>query len=221
MQRFADLSACARPARLAFCVMGAVGLGAVIASFADLPGSPVTLDQVTRGRLLVAGTGCAHCHNRGLLNPNDPHWLAGYMPGEPDQPFQVGPFKTYAKNLTPDKDTGLGKFTDRQIFNVLRYGLDPDKTPDVVITSNTPGQGNFPANPEYLAPPMPWPYFRHKPDDELWDIIAYIRHGIKPVSNKVPDSEGPPDHWASAYTVDQVGPYPLPAFPGTNEEFKP
>ena len=34
--------------------------------------------------------------------------------------------------------------------------------------------------------PMPWPAFRHKPDDELWAIIAYVKHGIKPVNNAVP-----------------------------------
>src|SRR5207245_2074830 len=101
------------------------------------------------------------------------NWLAGYLPGTPGQPFQVGTFKTYAANLTPDKDFGLGAVSDRQIFNALRYGLDPKETPDVVITSNVPGQGNFPAAPEYLPPPMPWPAFRHKTDEELWAIVAY------------------------------------------------
>ena len=95
------------------------------------------------------------------------------------------------------------------------------KTPDVVITSNTPGQGNFPADPHYLAPPMPWPAWRHMSDGELWDIVAYLQHGIKPVSNKVQDSDDPPDYWASAYTPDQIGLYPLPPYPAGGEEFKP
>jgi hypothetical protein len=128
---------------------------------------------------------------------------------------------TYSKNLTPDMATGIGMHTDRQIFNSLRYGLAPDKTPDVVITSNVPGQGNFPATPVYLAPPMPWPSFRQKSDDDLWAIVAYLKHGIKPVSNQVPDSQGPPDHWASSYTSDKLGPYPLPAYPAGNETFQP
>jgi hypothetical protein len=186
-----------------------------------LPTGPATADQVLRGRLLVASSGCSDCHNRGPDNPDDPHWLAGYLPGTPGQPFQIGPFKTYPANLTPDPTTGIGKLSDRQIFNALRFGLDPEDTADVVITSTTPGQGNFPAAPHYLAPPMPWPSFRHKPDEDLWAIVAYLKHGLKPISNVVPDSEGPPDHWASSYTPDQIGPYPFPAYPAGSETFTP
>ena len=90
-----------------------------------------------------------------------------------------------------------------------------------MITSDVPGNGNFPATPKYLAPPMPWGSFRHLPDADLFAIAAYLKHGIKAVENKVPDSEGPPDFWASQYTVGKLlGPYPLPPFPTTSEEFR-
>jgi len=130
----------------------------------------------------------------------------------------VGPFITRARNLTPDNETGLGRFTERQIFNALRYGLRPGETPDVEITSMTPGQGNFPARPKYLAPPMPWPAWRHMSDQQLRDVAAYLKRGLKPVKNKVPDSEGPPDFWASGYTVQNIGPYPASAYPTKNEK---
>lgn len=55
------------------------------------------------------------------------------------------------------------------------------------ITSTTPGEGNS------------------------------LKRGVKPVRNRVPDSEGPPDFWAGAYTVKKIGPYPLPPFPTSNE----
>ncbi len=64
---------------------------------------------------------------------------------------------------------------------------------------------------------MPWPAFRHMSDQELRDIAAYLKHGVKPVSNRVADSEGPPDFWASAYTPDQIGTYPAAPFPTANE----
>jgi hypothetical protein len=83
------------------------------------------------------------------------------------------------------------------------------------------GQGNFPAAPQYLAPPMPWPSWRHKTDGDLCAIVAYLKHGIKPVNNQVPDSQGPPDHWASGYTPDKIGPYPLTPYPTGNETFQP
>ncbi|MEP6591590.1 MAG: hypothetical protein ABJC19_10445, partial [Gemmatimonadota bacterium] len=106
---------------------------------------------------------------------------------------------------------------ERQIFNALRYGLRPEDTPDVNITSTTPGQGNFPMTPHYLAPPMPWTAWRHMTDTELKAIAAYLKHGVKPSVNKVMDSEGPPDFWASAYTLEAIGPLKTPAFPTANE----
>jgi hypothetical protein len=127
--------------------------------------------------------------------------------------FKIGPFTTRPRNLTPDNTTGMGRFSERQIFNALRYGLRPGETPDVEITSSVPGQGNFPANPKYLAPPMPWPSWRHMTDQQLWDIAAYLKLGVKPVSHRVADSEGPPDFWASEYAKPQWGSYPAKPFP--------
>jgi len=88
----------------------------------------------------------------------------------------------------------------------------------VAITSATPGKGNFPVNPHYLAPPMPWTAWRHMPDNELWAIAAYLKRGLKPVNHKVEDSEGPPDFWASTYTPKDFGTYPAPAYPTVNEK---
>lgn len=180
-----------------------------------------TAAQVLRGRALVINSDCSGCHG-GNTNVASPGWLAGSTADELDKGgFQIGPFKTRARNLTPDNATGIGRFSERQIFNALRYGLRPGETPDVEITSSTPGVGNFPANPKYLAPPMPWPSFRHKSDADLWAIAAYLKHGVRAVRNKVKDSEGPPDFWASAYTVERIGPYPAPPFPVATEQQPP
>ena len=179
----------------------------------------VTLEQVKRGRQLVITHACAGCHGGGD-NPANPNWLSGAR--TPQDEFVIGPFKTRPRNITPDNVTGIGRFSERQIFNALRYGLRPGETPDVEITSMVPGQGNFPSQPKYLAPPMPWPEWRHMSDQELWDIAAYLKHGVKPVTNRVPDSEGPPDFWASTYADTMLmGKYPAPPFPTANEEFRP
>ena len=183
-------------------------------------------DIVLRGRQLVINHACGQCHG-GEDDPGAAGWLAGM--GKPPVEFEIGPppcgtepgtkgcFKTRPRNLTPDNDTGLGRFTERQIFNALRFGLRPENTPDVTITSTTPGQGNFPKIPHYLAPPMPWPGWRHLADSDLRAIAAYLKRGLKPVVNKVPDSEGPPDFWASGMTPSEIGEYPAPAFPAANE----
>ncbi len=194
---------------------------AMVAAVSVRPEQPTDRErneQVLRGRILVMNHGCGDCHG-GIGNPAAPNWLSGWRETSPPgtQDYQIGPFRIYARNLTPDNTTGLGRFSERQIFNALRYGLRPGETPDLEITSTTPGEGNFPVRPKYLAIPMPWPSFRHMSDQELRDIAAYLKVGLKPVTNKVPDSEGPPDFWASEYTVEKIGAYPAPAFPTANE----
>lgn len=174
--------------------------------------------QILWGRQLVVSHACGECHG-GNDNPAAAHWLDG-MRDTITQQFPIGPFHTRAKNLTPDVATGTGSFTERQIFNALRYGLRPEETPDVEITSMVPGQGNFPLHPHYLAPPMPWVSWRNMSNEELYAIAAYIKRGLKPVSHKVQDSDGPPDFWASEYTVEKYGPYPAVPYPTANETGK-
>jgi alcohol dehydrogenase (quinone), cytochrome c subunit len=173
-------------------------------------------DRISRGRFLVVSHACGDCHGGGS-NPAAEGWLAG-LRDTITQQFRVGPFVTRAKNLTPDVATGIGSFTERQLFNALRYGLRPEETPDVEITSTVPGKGSFPLHPHYLAIPMPWPSWRHMPDEDLRAIAAYLKNGVKPVSNKVQDSDGPPDFWAGEYTVAKIGPYPVFGYPTAKEK---
>lgn len=175
------------------------------------------LEEVLRGRALTASVGCAACHG-GAVHPGQDGWLSGVRVDlRPDLVFPIGPFKTYPRNVTPDNATGIGRFSERQLFNAFRFGLRPGDTPDVEITSTTPGQGNHPMHPKYLAPPMVWPSMRHLPDEDLWAIAAYLKHGVKPVRNRVQDSEGPPDFWAGTYTTETFGALPADPFPTANE----
>jgi mono/diheme cytochrome c family protein len=179
------------------------------------------MDTIQFGRNVVLHHGCADCHGGGD-NPASAVWLDGMRDTLLQQfviPIPPG-FRTRARNLTPDNETGLGRFSERQIFNAIRYGLRPGETPDVEITSTTPGQGNFPMSPKYLAPPMPWPAFRHMSDLEIWAIAAYLKRGVKPSSNRVADSEGPPDFWAGLY-AQVIGPSTPPAFPTDREQAPP
>jgi mono/diheme cytochrome c family protein len=193
--------------------------------------------SVERGRLGVLTHACGDCHG-GFDNPDAPGWMAGVMipvqefaiPMDPTNPrfsypLMPGPgyFITRPRNITPDMETGIGRFTERQIFNALRYGLRPEETPEVVITSTVPGEGNFPAVPRYLAPPMPWPTFRHMTDQELWDIAAYLKRGVRPVRNEVAESEGPPDFWAGFYADPMAGygTFPARPFPASQEQAQP
>lgn len=180
----------------------------------DMQTGDARMAQILEGRALVMNHDCAGCHGGGS-NPAHPNWLSGAR--TKDDEFTIGPFKTRPRNLTPDNQTGIGRFTERQIFNALRYGLRPGETPDVEITSFTPGQGNFPLHPRYLAPPMPWTAWRYMSNKELYAIAAYLKNGLKPVNHFVADSEGPPDFWASVYVADSIGTFPPAPFPTVRE----
>jgi len=72
----------------------------------------------------------------------------------------------YSKNLTSDEETGIGRYTDAELFRFLRHNLRPNHLPS-------------------LAPLMP---FANMADDDLIAIVSYLR-SLKPVRNKVPEAE--------------------------------
>jgi hypothetical protein len=198
-----------RLCRLVSLAVPVIVLAACEREAAGADDGPMTAaDTIALGRQVVMSSGCGDCHGGGD-NPSAPMWLVGWRAGTEDTLFAAafriltpgGAFQTRPRNLTPDNETGTGRFTERQIFNAIRYGLRPGETPDVDITGTTPGQGNYPETPKYLAPPMPWPAFRHKSDLEIRAIAAYLKRGLKPQTNKVEPSEGPPDFWAGLYQM--------------------
>src|SRR5688572_20795265 len=76
-------------------------------------------DPVRYGRDMVVQHDCGACHGGGT-NPAAQGWLAGV--GDTSEVTMIGPLKTYARNITPDEATGIGRYTERQIFNALRFG---------------------------------------------------------------------------------------------------
>lgn len=208
-----------RPARLLLLVVAAAAL--VLVGPWSAPGGHARqgapdderLEQVLRGRQLLLVRDCAACHG-GVTDPQAEGWLTGGI----SQP--VAGFAIRSPNLTPDDETGMGRFTDRQVFNALRWGLRPGSTPDVEITSATPGVGNHPAEPDYLAPNMPWTSWRHMTDQELWDIIAYLRDGVRPVRKAIPENPRPHDRWRSWFSPEVVGGWPIAPFPANAEELR-
>ncbi len=202
-----------------FAIVACTAPSSSVTSGGSMQTGQAAQDQILRGRAVVINHDCGGCHGGGG-NPGAFGWLDGVR-DTVNQVFHIGPFTTRPKNITPDNTTGIGRFSERQIFNALRYGLRPEETADVEITSIVPGQGNFPLHPHYLAVPMPWPSWRHMPDQDLWAIAAYLKNGVKPSNHKVQDSDGPPDFWAGEYTVEKIGPYPGLPYPTANEKGGP
>ncbi len=80
----------------------------------------------------------------------------------------VGPWGTsFTANLTPDPETGLGRWTEKDFIQTIRTGRHL-------------GRGRP------VLPPMPIPVYSQMTDADLKAIYAYLRT-IPPIRNKVPD----------------------------------
>src|SRR6476469_7807072 len=104
---------------------------------------------------------CGNCHTP----KGPPAAIAGkdYSGGLSwDEP----PFKVTAPNITPDKETGIGSWTDAEIKTVMRTGMRP--------------------NGVHVAMIMPTGFYHIMTDRDLDAVVAYLRT-LKPVSNKVAD----------------------------------
>ena len=91
---------------------------------------------------------------------------------EPKQPLNAGgrkydgPFGTvYSSNITPDPTTGIGKWTDDQIITAIRAGRRP--------------------NGERLIPVHPYTVFNGMAEQDLKDVVAYLR-SVPPVNKPTP-----------------------------------
>jgi mono/diheme cytochrome c family protein len=128
--------------------------------------SPAPSDSAARGKyLMTAVIPCSDCHT-----PADPTTgapiMAKYLSG--GQPFE-GPWGIiYGGNITPDKETGIGNWTDAELKNFLRTGVMPEsqKRRHAVI--------------------MPWQLWASLTDDDLNAIVYYLRHDVPAVANAVP-----------------------------------
>jgi len=76
-------------------------------------------------------------------------------------------FYSVSPNITPDKETGIGNWTDDQIADAIRNGKRPDGT--------------------IIGPPMPIEYYRNLSDSDVRAIVAYLRT-VKPIKNKTEKS---------------------------------
>jgi mono/diheme cytochrome c family protein len=151
-----------------YCRLGLAAGVVVLAAFAMIAMAHASERQMARGKYLVTLGGCEDCHTPGHFfgKPDMSRDLGGSDVGFeiPGLGVFVGP------NLTPDKKTGLGKWTAKQIVTALTTG----KTPDGRV----------------LAPIMPWRSFAHLTKSDAYAIAAYLK-SLPPVNHKVPGPFGP------------------------------
>lgn len=120
---------------------------------------------IARGKHLVTGPAhCIDCHS-WIHNKDSALRMGENVSLVGGTAFNL-PFGTfYTRNLTPDKETGIGNMTDGEIARVLRYSVKK--------------------NGEAVLPFMP---FQNLSDEDLTAIISYLR-SLQPVRNPVPDHQ--------------------------------
>jgi mono/diheme cytochrome c family protein len=137
----------------ALCIAVLTITGTAIA-FADSP--------LDRGAYLVNTImTCANCHS-----PKGPPAATAGKDFSGGLSWDEPPFKVTAPNITQDKETGIGTWSEAEIKKLLRTGLRPNGVP--------------------IASIMPTGFYDIVTDSDMDAIVAYVRT-IKPVSNKVPD----------------------------------
>lgn len=101
----------------------------------DYPSKPIVApapsDKVAYGRYLATGKWeCFRCHSANFETNNDlePEKSAGYFAGGNPVGDKANP-PVPSANITPDKETGIGAWTEEQFSNVVRFGKRPDGQP--------------------------------------------------------------------------------------------
>lgn len=146
--------------RFLFLIGAAVFLSVSFGLAAPAPAE--TLEE--RGAYLVKGIGtCSNCHT-----PKDGPMKGKYMAGGNSYGGKKAPFTSYSSNITQDKETGIGAWTDQQIIDAIRDGKRRDGT--------------------LIGPPMAIGLYRQISDSDIKAIVAYLRT-VKAVKHKVKASD--------------------------------
>jgi mono/diheme cytochrome c family protein len=134
---------------------------AIVTAALTAPAHAETLLQ--RGTYLMRSiVACGNCHTpKGPKGDIPGMELAGMAPMAKEPGFTAN-----APNITPDRETGIGTWTDAQIITAIREGRRP--------------------NGKIIGPPMPIALYRGLSDRDAKAIVAYLRT-VKPIKNAIPD----------------------------------
>ncbi len=144
---------------------------------------PNNRDKIDRGAYMIELLGCGSCHTNGAFDgePDMTRALAGSDTGVAFT-NPVGdeyPGIVYPSNITPDEETGIGSWSDRQIANAIRSGIG--------------------RHGERRIATMPWQGYARLTDEDVAALVAYLR-SIQPIKNKVPAEVAPGKRATSPFT---------------------
>jgi cytochrome c len=128
-----------------------------------------TPQRLERGRYIATAlSGCVYCHTPHDWTAAGTPMVAGKEGGGEVLPYADLPGRIVAPNLTPDPETGAGRWTDDQLARAIREGVGHD------------GRALFPI--------MPYKHYHNMSDEDLASIVVYLR-SLPPVHNDLPATE--------------------------------
>jgi Cytochrome c len=129
----------------------------------------VTPQRLQRGQYIFNSLAiCVDCHSEHDSSQKDHPVLANMVGSGEVMPLDNLPGRIVAPNLTSDRQTGAGSWTDDQLARAIREGIGHD------------GRALFPI--------MPYERYRHMSDEDLASVVVYIRT-LPPVSHALPATE--------------------------------
>jgi mono/diheme cytochrome c family protein len=124
--------------------------------------------RIARGRYIFTLGDCDSCHSqRDTTKPYMPVVESGRGEGKVF-PATDMPGKVVVPNITPDKETGIGNWTDGEKIRAIREGVDKD------------GKALFPM--------MPYEQFRHMSDEDVQSLVAYL-NSLPAIRNPLPATQ--------------------------------
>lgn len=127
-----------------------------------------TPTRLERGKYLVNAMGCLYCHSPHDWAKPDEAVPPGMEGAGQQLPYTDLPGRVIAPNLTPDKETGAGNWSDDMLARAVREGIGHDD--------------------RTLFPIMPYAHYRSMPDEDLASIVTYLR-SLSAARNPLPKTE--------------------------------
>jgi len=125
---------------------------------------------IRQGEYVARAGDCVACHR--TAESGGPELAGGYVIDSP-----MG--KIISSNITPSKAYGIGNYTEQQLADALRKGI------------NAKGQRLYPA--------MPYPSYQGMSDNDIHALYVYLQQGVKPVDQPVPET-----HLAFPFNIRQL-----------------
>lgn len=139
-------------------LLGAIGAGGLMAVNVHAQQASDQDALIERGAYLARVGDCMACHS-----------VPGKAPYSGGLPIASGMGTIYSTNITPDKENGIGNYTEAQFAAAVREGVRADGSK--------------------LYPAMPYPDYAKVSDEDIHALYTYFMHGVQASNERPPETD--------------------------------